>query len=122
VHVIARLAWCREESDDEFVDPGEIGNGVPASAQEVCERHLGASRDHPSRCDLGHGVHPHGNRSILDGNKHTAFAAADLHLRINGLRHSGPQREAMTSIDSIFHHQVEASVITNWLSNTSPPL
>ena len=58
---------------------------------------------------------------FLDGNKRTAFAAADLHLRINGLAYSGTTAEAIDFMDSIFEEKnVDASSIADFLhSHTS---
>ena len=53
---------------------------------------------------------------FLDGNKRTAFAAADLHLRLNGLLYSGTPAEAIEFIDAIFEdHTVDATVISEFL-------
>ena len=61
------------------------------------------------------------NHPFLDGNKRTAFAAADLHLRMNGLAYSGTQAEAMAFIDAVFEEKaVSASSIADFLrSHTS---
>jgi death-on-curing protein len=56
------------------------------------------------------------NHPFLDGNKRTAFAAADLHLRINGLVYSGTTAEAIDFMDSIFEEKnVDASSIADFL-------
>jgi death-on-curing protein len=61
------------------------------------------------------------NHPFLDGNKRTAFAAADLHLRMNGLVYSGTTAEAIDFMDSIFEEKnVDASSIADFLhSHTS---
>ena len=56
------------------------------------------------------------NHPFLDGNKRTAFAAADLHLRLNGLIYSGTPAEAIAFVDSIFEEQaVDAATIAEFL-------
>ncbi|NNF10475.1 MAG: type II toxin-antitoxin system death-on-curing family toxin [Acidimicrobiia bacterium] len=56
------------------------------------------------------------NHPFLDGNKRTAFAAADLHLRLNGLMFSGTPAEAIDFMDEIFEdNTVDAAVISEFL-------
>lgn len=56
------------------------------------------------------------NQPFLDGNKRTAFAAADLHLRLNGLMFSGTPAEAIDFMDEIFEdNTVDAAVISEFL-------
>lgn len=56
------------------------------------------------------------NHPFLDGNKRTAFAAADLHLRLTGLMYDGTPAEAIAFVDSIFEEQaVEAATIAEFL-------
>ncbi len=56
------------------------------------------------------------NHPFIDGNKRTAFAAADLHLRLNGLMYSGTAAEAIAFMDSIFEEQgVDAATIAEFL-------
>ncbi len=56
------------------------------------------------------------NHPFLDGNKRTAFAAADLHLRLNGLIYSGTPAEAVTFVDSMFEDgAVDAASIAEFL-------
>jgi death-on-curing protein len=63
------------------------------------------------------------NHPFLDGNKRTAFGAADLHLRLNGLHYSGTSQEAIGFIDSIFEEGVvDSTLIANWLSDHTSPL
>jgi len=63
------------------------------------------------------------NHPFLDGNKRTAFGAADLHLRLNGLHYSGTPAQAMAFIDALFKEQtVDASLIATWLSDHATPL
>ena len=53
---------------------------------------------------------------FLDANKRTAFAAADLHLRLNGLMYSSTPADAIAFMDSIFEQQsVDASSIASFL-------
>ena len=61
------------------------------------------------------------NHPFLEGNKRTAFAAADLHLRLNGLVYRGTPAEAIAFVDSIFQKKaVSASLIADFLrSHTS---
>jgi death-on-curing protein len=57
------------------------------------------------------------NHPFVDGNKRTAFAAADLHLRLNGLMYSGTPAEAIAFIDSMFDEQaVDAALIAEFLA------
>ena len=56
------------------------------------------------------------NHPFLDGNKRTAFAAADLHLRLNGLMYNGTPAEAIEFMDSLFgDNTVDAAVIAEFL-------
>jgi death-on-curing protein len=56
------------------------------------------------------------NHPFLDGNKRTAFAAADLHLRLNGLMYSGSPTEAIAFVDSMFEGRaVDAASIAEFL-------
>lgn len=56
------------------------------------------------------------NHPFLDGNKRTAFAAADLHLRLNGLLYSGTPAEASAFVDSMFEEKaVDAATIAEFL-------
>ena len=56
------------------------------------------------------------NHPFLDGNKRTAFAASDLHLRLNGLMFSGTPAEAISFMDAIFEDgNVDAAVISEFL-------
>ncbi|NNF89353.1 MAG: type II toxin-antitoxin system death-on-curing family toxin [Acidimicrobiia bacterium] len=56
------------------------------------------------------------NHPFLDGNKRTAFAAADLHLRLNGLRYSGTPFEAIEFMDALFEdNTVDTVVISKFL-------
>jgi death-on-curing protein len=56
------------------------------------------------------------NHPFLDGNKRTAFAAADLHLRLNGLIYSGTPAEAIACVESLFEEKtVDASSIAEFL-------
>ena len=63
------------------------------------------------------------NHPFLDGNKRTAFAAADLHLRLNGLMYSGTPAEAMAFVDSILREKaVSAASIADFLRSRTSAL
>ena len=58
------------------------------------------------------------NHPFIDGNKRTAFAAADLHFRWNGLRYSRTVEDAAAFIDSMFaSRDIDAALITDFLRN-----
>ena len=55
------------------------------------------------------------NHPFLDGNKRTAFAAADLHHRLNGRMYNGTPAEAIAFVDSMFKEQtVDAATIAEF--------
>ena len=62
------------------------------------------------------------NHPFLDGNKRTAVAAADIHLRLNGLVLDLQPEEAGDFIDELFREsQVRIARIEPWLRSKTRP-
>ena len=56
------------------------------------------------------------NHPFLDGNKRTALAAADVHLRMNGLEFGGDSMEHHTFITSLMEAgEIDWRAIDDWL-------
>jgi death-on-curing protein len=77
----------------------------------------------PDACDLaaayGHGIAR--NHPFVDGNKRTAFVAAELFLQLNGLELMASDADCVGTMLAVAADQTDEATVARWLREHSAP-